>query len=181
MFAMQWIATSLCQQAGVFAIVVNAARQGGDRAMAKRKPEPAHFAQMDMFGGWTTEKTEPTLSVNLPPPEQEPVEAANDQVANSDPAANDGLIAEVELKDETPTKEPAVSLTPTIVPVTLSNGWENDEWWTTAMVCAYLKLGRKAIWERIRNPRISFPQPRHFGSARHRWRAGEVKAWADGH
>ncbi|MFN9146733.1 MAG: hypothetical protein ACK5VS_01965, partial [Hyphomonadaceae bacterium] len=76
--------------------------------MAKRKPEPAHSAQMDMFGGWTTENTESTLSVNLPPPEPEPFEAANDQVANSEPAANDGLIAEVEMKDETPTKEPAL-------------------------------------------------------------------------
>lgn len=146
--------------------------------MAKRKPEPANSAQMDMFGGWITERTEPALSVNLPPPEPEPVEAANDQVANSELAANDGLIAEVDLKDETPTKEPAMSLTPTITPVTLSNGWENDEWWTTAMVCAYLKLGRKAIWERTRNPKIGFPQPVHFGSCRHRWRAGEVRAWA---
>ena len=146
--------------------------------MAKRKPEPAHPAQMDMFGGWATVRTEPTLSVNLPPPEPEPVEAANDQVAHSEPAAKDGLIAEVEMKDETPTIEPAMLRAPTSVPVTLSNGWENDEWWTTAMVCAYLKLGRKAIWERTRNPAIGFPQPTHFGSARHRWRAGEVKAWA---
>lgn len=148
--------------------------------MAKRKQEPANSAQMDMFGGWTTEKTEPTLSVNLSPPEPAPkaVEAANDQVANSDPAANDGQITEVELKDQKSTIELETSLTPTIVPVKLLNGWENDEWWTTAMVCAYLKLGRKAIWERTRNPNIGFPQPVHFGSCRHRWRAGEVRAWA---
>jgi predicted DNA-binding transcriptional regulator AlpA len=62
----------------------------------------------------------------------------------------------------------------------IATGWENDEWWTTAMVCAYLKLGRKAIWERTRNPKIGFPKPTHFGSCRHRWRAGEVRAWAEG-
>jgi predicted DNA-binding transcriptional regulator AlpA len=44
----------------------------------------------------------------------------------------------------------------------------------------YLKLGRKAIWERTRNPKIGFPKPTHFGSCRHRWRAGEVRAWAEG-
>jgi predicted DNA-binding transcriptional regulator AlpA len=60
----------------------------------------------------------------------------------------------------------------------IATGWENDEWWTTAMVCVYLKLGRKAIWERTRNPKIGFPKPSHFGSSRHRWRAGEVKAWS---
>jgi predicted DNA-binding transcriptional regulator AlpA len=64
--------------------------------------------------------------------------------------------------------------------VMIATGWENDEWWTTAMVCAYLKLGRKAIWERTRNLKIGFPKPTHFGSSRHRWRAGEVKAWAEG-
>ena len=56
--------------------------------------------------------------------------------------------------------------------------WLHDEWWTTAMVCAYLKLGRKAIWERQRDPRYHFPKPFHFGSMRQRWKSEDVRAWA---
>jgi predicted DNA-binding transcriptional regulator AlpA len=60
----------------------------------------------------------------------------------------------------------------------VSQTWLHDEWWTTAMVCAYLKLGRKAIWERQRDLRFQFPQAFHFGTMRHRWRSEDVKAWA---
>ena len=60
-----------------------------------------------------------------------------------------------------------------------SHIWLQDEWWTTAMVCAYLKLGRKAIWERQRDPRYQFPKAFHFGSMRQRWKSGEVRAWAE--
>jgi predicted DNA-binding transcriptional regulator AlpA len=59
-----------------------------------------------------------------------------------------------------------------------SQAWLNDEWWTTAMVCAYLQLGRKAIWERQRDVRFQFPPAFHFGTMRHRWRSEDLKAWA---
>ena len=44
--------------------------------------------------------------------------------------------------------------------------WLNDEWWATAMVCAYLKLGRKAIWKRQRDPRYRFPKAFRFDNMR---------------
>jgi predicted DNA-binding transcriptional regulator AlpA len=59
-----------------------------------------------------------------------------------------------------------------------TTGWVDDEWWTLAMVCAYLKLGRKAVWERKRDPKLGFPQPVTLGSSRPRWRGHEVRAWA---
>jgi predicted DNA-binding transcriptional regulator AlpA len=147
--------------------------------MAKRKPDSQGAAQMDMFGGWIAPAIEqPNLSV---PAILNPaiIDVANDQIE----------LIEIEGDDPERRKpdpfNPASAIAPepqpqiSIVPVRLPNGWENDEWWTTVMVCAYLKLGRKAIWERIRHPTLNFPQPTHFGSCRHRWRAGEVKAWAD--
>jgi predicted DNA-binding transcriptional regulator AlpA len=147
--------------------------------MAKRKPDATVLNQLDMFSGWGSGSNEPTKVANTPLPELEPIQAANDQATTPDidPENPSSIVAE-EALDPT-TLEPAIATGPTITQPKLVSGWENDEWWTTAMVCAYLKLGRKAIWERTRNPKIGFPKPTHFGSCRHRWRAGEVKAWAD--
>jgi predicted DNA-binding transcriptional regulator AlpA len=149
--------------------------------MAKRKPDATGLDQLDMFSGWSSGSNEPTKVANTPRPELEPIQAANDQATTSDfdPESLSSVLAE-EVLDPT-TFEPAIATGPTITQPKLLSGWENDEWWTTAMVCAYLKLGRKAIWERTRNPKIGFPKPTHFGSCRHRWRAGEVRAWASGH
>lgn len=146
--------------------------------MAKRKPDVKGLDQLDMFSGWCSGSNEPTKVANSPVPEPEPFEAANDQASTQDldPENPSSIVAE-EALDPT-TLEPAISATPRISQPKLLSGWENDEWWTTAMVCAYLKLGRKAIWERTRNPESGFPKPTHFGSCRHRWRAGEVRAWA---
>jgi predicted DNA-binding transcriptional regulator AlpA len=150
--------------------------------MAKRKPDASLAGQLDMFGGLSSAPNE--LLSNLvpigskPPPPQ--IEVANDQLVapihmeSEATSMQDGEIEAFSAPDE------AVAHTPSTTAIKPVNGWENDEWWTTAMVCAYLKLGRKAIWERTRNPTIGFPQPTHFGSCRHRWRAGEVKAWAQG-
>ncbi len=146
--------------------------------MAKRKADKADTPQMDMFGGWVA-----------PPPEQRstptpqilksrPIDVANDEVPLPEPAANDTPIPQPNQLMETQARSQTIKLAhPKVM---FAKGWENDEWWTTAMVCAYLKLGRKAIWERTRNPKIGFPKPTHFGSCRHRWRAGEVRAWAEG-
>jgi predicted DNA-binding transcriptional regulator AlpA len=152
---------------------------GEEIIMAKRKPDPSLAGQLDMFGGLSTISNEPMTLPSVPAPEPEPTEVANDLVIMLETAANDGLHENAESAiDQVPIETPLRSQ-PVMSTIKLSNGWENDEWWTTAMVCAYLKLGRKAIWERTRHPTIGFPQPTHFGSCRHRWRAGEVKAWAD--
>jgi predicted DNA-binding transcriptional regulator AlpA len=156
--------------------------------MAKRKSDPTLAGQLDMFGDAIGK---PRLSPNqvrsMPLLTGDDVIAANDTpqetiIANDVPVNDDMalvetevLMFEVETDSKTQSPEPRA-------PVHQSGAsavWLNDEWWTTAMVCAYLKLGRKAIWERTRHPTIGFPQPTHFGSCRHRWRAGEVKAWAD--
>ena len=146
--------------------------------MAKRKPETANSAQMDMFGGWA----QPANEQIAPPPavlDQVPIEVANDKFESINLEPSTPELLEPDNAERAPQDTTDSSLQVTIVPIKPPQNWENDEWWTTAMVCAYLKLGRKAIWERTRNPTIGFPQPTHFGSCRHRWRAGEVKAWAE--
>ena len=146
--------------------------------MARRKADKADSPQMDMFGGWVASPLEQRLIPTPQMPESRPIDVANDEVALPEPAANDTQTPQ----PDPPMETQATSQTtkPTQPKVMIATGWENDEWWTTAMVCAYLKLGRKAIWERTRNPKIGFPKPTHFGSCRHRWRAGEVRAWAEG-
>jgi predicted DNA-binding transcriptional regulator AlpA len=145
--------------------------------MAKRKADKADSPQMDMFGGWVAPSIEQSPNLIAQKLESRPIEVANDEVPLPEPAANDTPIPQpdqpVEIQAKSQTIKPAQPKT------MIATGWENDEWWTTAMVCAYLKLGRKAIWERTRNTKIGFPKPTHFGSCRHRWRAGEVKAWAE--
>jgi predicted DNA-binding transcriptional regulator AlpA len=146
--------------------------------MAKRKPAAVSAAQLDMFGGWG----QPANEQVSPPPStvSDPitVEAANDQAEPVNLGAPALELLEPDNAECASPKALGSSLEVSSAPIKPPHNWENVEWWTTAMVCAYLKLGRKAIWERTRNPTIGFPQPTHFGSCRHRWRAGEVKAWA---
>ena len=151
--------------------------------MAKRKADKADSPQMDMFGGWVAPppKQRPIPTPQMP--ESRPIDVANDDtvgpaVTATEVAANDTPIPQPDQPIETQVTSQAIE--PASPKVMIATGWENDDWWTTAMVCAYLKLGRKAIWERSRNPKIGFPKPTHFGSCRHRWRAGEVRAWAEG-
>jgi predicted DNA-binding transcriptional regulator AlpA len=146
--------------------------------MARRKADKADSPQMDMFGGWVAPALEQRSIPTPQMPESRPIEVANDEVPLPEPAANDTSIPQQGPPMET--QATSQTIKPTQPKVMIATGWENDEWWTTAMVCAYLKLGRKAIWERTRNPKIGFPKPTHFGSCRHRWRAGEVRAWAEG-
>jgi predicted DNA-binding transcriptional regulator AlpA len=147
--------------------------------MAKRKPEPAHSAQMDMFGGWTQPANEQITPPSPTVPDPITVEAANDQVEPVSLEAPALGLLEPDTAECAPSQAADSRQHESIIAIKPPQNWENDEWWTTAMVCAYLKLGRKAIWERTRNPTIAFPQPTHFGSCRHRWRAGEVKVWAE--
>lgn len=146
--------------------------------MARRKADKADSPQMDMFGGWVAPPFEQRSITTPQMPESRPIDVANDEVPLPESAANDTPIPQPDPPMEIQAKSQTIkSAQPKVM---IAAGWENDEWWTTAMVCAYLKLGRKAIWERTRNPKIGFPKPTHFGSCRHRWRAGEVRAWAEG-
>ncbi len=144
--------------------------------MARRKADKADSPQIDMFGGWEAPPPEQTSTPTPQILESRPIDVANDEVPVPEAAANDTPIPQPDQPIET--QATSQTFKPTQPKVMIATSWENDEWWTTAMVCAYLKLGRKAIWERTRNPKIGFPQATHFGSCRHRWRAGEVKDWA---
>lgn len=55
----------------------------------------------------------------------------------------------------------------------------SDEWWTTRMVCAFLKISRKTLWERRRKAALDFPRPVNLGGSRNVYRASAVRAWAD--
>jgi predicted DNA-binding transcriptional regulator AlpA len=145
--------------------------------MARRKADKADSPQMDMFGRWVAPPLEQRSIPTPQIPEPRPIEVANDEVPLPEPAANDTQTPQPDPPMET--QAPSQAIKRASPKVMIAAVWENDEWWTTAMVCAYLKLGRKAIWERTRNPKTGFPKPTHFGSCRHRWRAGEVKAWAE--
>lgn len=54
-----------------------------------------------------------------------------------------------------------------------------DEWWTTRMTCSFLKISRKTLWERRRDPLLNFPQPVQLGGARNLYRASAVRAWCE--
>jgi predicted DNA-binding transcriptional regulator AlpA len=148
--------------------------------MAKRKPDSSLAGQLDMFGGWSSAPNDPPPNlmaiVSEPPPQ--PSKAANDQPDVPTITESDVTVLKEEQIEAVSASEDPIAPSQNIAAIKPVTGWENDEWWTTAMVCSFLKLGRKAIWERTRHPTLGFPQPTHFGSCRHRWRAGEVKAWA---
>lgn len=55
----------------------------------------------------------------------------------------------------------------------------NDDWWTTRSVCAFLKIGRKALWNMRRDPASDFPAPVDAVGHRHLYLAAEVRAWMD--
>lgn len=55
----------------------------------------------------------------------------------------------------------------------------NDDWWTTRAVCAFLKIGRKALWVMRRDPASDFPAPVDVVGHRHLYLAAEVRAWMD--
>lgn len=55
----------------------------------------------------------------------------------------------------------------------------DDEWWTTAMVCAYLKLGKRALWDIRRDPSKGFPVALKPGGKVNLFRALDVRAWLE--
>ena len=55
----------------------------------------------------------------------------------------------------------------------------DDEWWTTAMVCAYLKLGKRALWDIRRDPSKGFPMALKPGGKVNLFRALDVRIWLE--
>jgi hypothetical protein len=53
----------------------------------------------------------------------------------------------------------------------------DDEWWTTAMVCSYLKLKRRALWDIRRDPAKAFPAAVKPGGKVNLFRAEDVRVW----
>jgi len=53
----------------------------------------------------------------------------------------------------------------------------DDEWWTTAMVCSYLKLKRRALWDIRRDPTKAFPAAVKPGGKVNLFRADDVRVW----
>lgn len=53
----------------------------------------------------------------------------------------------------------------------------DDEWWTTAMVCSYLKLKRRALWDIRRDPQKAFPLAVKPGGKVNLFRADDVRTW----
>ena len=157
--------------------------------MAKRKSDPALAGQMDMFGGSVAGPDTSVVSVFLGEefqdmPQPKPANDALEMPVSANDAENElfGVVDAEEIEIDVTSKENDLAVQrPSRVPLHktgTSPVWLDDEWWTTAMVCGYLKLGRKAIWERQRDPRYKFPKTVHFGSMRQRWRSDEVRAWA---
>ena len=168
--------------------------------MAKRKSDPTLVGQMDMFGDWlgSTPSSSVTKMATLILPPSSTIKAANiDTAPTSETAAslspaNDALGKPIIANDlhgyeivETSSVKPCVTaifesepLCSSKRPTLPNQTWLGDEWWTTSMVCSFLKLGRKAIWERQRDPSLAFPQAFHFGSMRHRWRSEDIRNWA---
>jgi len=64
-------------------------------------------------------------------------------------------------------------------PATLNLPAATDEWWTTRMTCAFLKISRKTLWERRRDPELSFPQPVQLGGTRNLYRASAIRSWTE--
>jgi len=47
------------------------------------------------------------------------------------------------------------------------------------MTCAFLKISRKTLWERRRDPGLNFPQPVQLGGTRNLYRASSIRGWAE--
>ena len=133
--------------------------------MAKRKFDATLVGQLDMFSS----------SEIAPPRINSPVMPAND-------LWNDPVLAPNQVSHLRDFTNCGVEIAPPSILTSKDKAYAlalADEWWTLSMVCAYLKVGRKAIWERKRDPHIAFPKSVCHGSSRPRWRSLEVRAWAD--
>jgi predicted DNA-binding transcriptional regulator AlpA len=141
--------------------------------MAKRKPDPSLAGQLNMFGILS-------LPVQVQPKKSrahvDPL-PANDvahavSVHVPEVTLNSDVRPPLGIEDESVVKpSPKAKVLSTRV-------WLGDDWWTLSMVCAYLQVSRKTIWNRQRDGHAQFPQPVCMGSSRPRWRSAEVRAWS---
>ncbi len=53
----------------------------------------------------------------------------------------------------------------------------DDEWWTTEIVCAHLKLSKRALWDLRAHPTKAFPVAIKPGGKINLFRAADVRAW----
>lgn len=140
---------------------------------SRKNAEPSLPGQMDLFGGSAPKaSTKEEAAVQFV--EASRLEAANDQAppartANPKTRFRSGRPIKIEtaLIPPDPGPDPA-------------NWAPREEWWTSKMVCAFLKISRKTLWERRRTEGLGFPQPVQLGGARNLYRASAVRAWAEG-
>jgi predicted DNA-binding transcriptional regulator AlpA len=111
--------------------------------------KPTNTSQFDLFAAASA----PIPRAPVPSNPQPPPKPANDMAIRPPPR-----------KPPPPTHQPP--------PAT-------DEWWTTRMTCAFLKISRKTLWERRRDPSLKFPQPVQLGGTRNLYRASSVRHWAE--
>jgi predicted DNA-binding transcriptional regulator AlpA len=74
---------------------------------------------------------------------------------------------------------PAESSAPKRISASAAMEASKDEWWTSEMVCTFLKISRKTLWQRRRNLALDFPRATHLGGSRNFYRASAIKAWAE--
>jgi hypothetical protein len=53
----------------------------------------------------------------------------------------------------------------------------DDAWWTTELVCAHLKLSKRALWDLRAHPTKAFSVAIKPGGTINLFRAAEVRAW----
>lgn len=133
---------------------------------SRRKKQTALPGQLDLFRA-------PVNDAALPKPS--PVLVRSD-------VASIETNAEVEAqKNKGPKRGRPIKIElPTPPPIANQHAWSpREEWWTTQMVCAFLKISRKTLWERRRAGDLHFPQPAQLGGARNLYRAASVRDWAE--
>jgi predicted DNA-binding transcriptional regulator AlpA len=146
---------------------------GEEIIMAKRKPDPSLAGQLDMFGILSlpvqVQSKKSQAHVN-PLPANDVAHAISVQVPEV--TLNTDVRPPLGIEDESVVKpSPKAKVLSTRV-------WLGDDWWTLSMVCAYLQVSRKTIWNRQRDRYVQFPQPVCMGSSRPRWRSAEVREWS---
>lgn len=139
---------------------------------SRKNAAPSLPGQMDLFGGSAQKDSAKAdvASANVEPPR---LQAANDQTPSITTTNH-----KTRFKSGRPIK---IETAPTPAdPKPDPAAWApREEWWTTKMVCAFLKISRKTLWERRRAKDLNFPQPKLMGGARNLYRASAIREWAE--
>lgn len=132
--------------------------------------------QLDLFGGLEPAPVAEPPSATAPHKPAPKIEAKRNPPRHAPSKARLAESASTPLAAPAP---PAVLPVKSVQPGTKPAAAPTDEWWTTRIVCAFLKISRKTLWERRRDKGLGFPSPLHLGSARNLYRASAVRAWAE--